>query len=145
MTHKSPAVPVDNTQTASTDLTASSTDNMATTSQPTPNIVIVTYTDAGFSPKTVNLGLGDSVKFVNNSSKKMWIASDPHPVHTGYDGTTVQEHCATGAIPSFDECTAVSKGGTYTFTFGKVGSWGYHNHSSHDDTGTIVVLQQTGS
>ncbi len=98
----------------------------------------VTYSGHGFSPSTVTIAKGGTVTFVNQSSNKMWVASDPHPTHQGYDGTTRSQHCAqgyTGAKP-FDQC---STGNSFTFTFTKTGSWGYHNHDLHQDTGTVVV------
>ncbi len=90
-----------------------------------PQIVLVTYTDSGFAPNTITIKKGDTVKFLNQSSRKMWVASDPHPTHTNY--------------PEFDEKTAVANGGSYQFTFTKIGSWGYHNHFSSRDIGRIIV------
>jgi plastocyanin len=90
-----------------------------------PQVVTVTYSDNGYSPATVNINVGDAVKFVNESSGKMWVASAPHPAHTDY--------------PEFDEKSAVSKGGTYEFTFTKVGSWKYHNHAKATHYGLVVV------
>lgn len=107
---------------------------------------LVTYTNDGFSPATLTVAEGTTVTFVNQSSNPMWIASDPHPTHQGYDGTTRSTHCApgyTGPTP-FDECTTVSPGTSYTFTFTKTGSWGYHNHAGAEDHGTIVVTGGTG-
>jgi plastocyanin len=99
--------------------------------------VTVTYTDSGFSPKSVSITAGTPVTFVNNSSHSMWVASDNHPSHTLYDGTTLQQHCATKT--SFDECSAASAGQTYTFTFTKAGTFEYHNHARANDTGAVVV------
>jgi plastocyanin len=102
--------------------------------------VTVTYTDQGFSPKSVTVKAGQSVTFVDKASVPMWVASAPHPDHTGYDGTSRTTHCAagyTGPAP-FDECTT---GASYTFTFNKVGTWPYHNHLSSSDFGTVVVTQ----
>ena len=128
--------------------TNDSSDTSQTTNTPVmedgtivPKTVTVIYTDSGFSPKSVNISVGDSIKFINNSSKNMWVASDPHPVHTGYDGTSTSQHCVagyTGAAP-FDQCASGAKGASYTFTFSKPGSFGFHNHNSHSDTGTVVV------
>jgi len=95
-----------------------------TTSVPEP-AQIVTYTDSGFSPSIVTIKRGESIKFVNESSEFMWVASNPHPTHTIY--------------PGFDEGKAVGKGGSYTFTFNKTGDWGYHNHVRNIRTGRIVV------
>ncbi len=98
----------------------------------------VTYTSAGFSPKSVTIAKGGTVTFVNQAGSAMWVASDPHPVHTSYDGTSRSQHCAagyTGPKP-FDQCSGT---GNFTFTFDKAGSFGYHNHSNDNDAGTIIV------
>lgn len=98
----------------------------------------VTLTASGFSPSTVTIKEGQSVTFVNKTSSDMWIASDDHPDHIDYDGTSKDTHCAPGyAGPKpFDECgTATS----YTFTFTKAGTFGYHNHADHDLKGTVIV------
>lgn len=99
--------------------------------------VTVTYTDAGFSPKNIDVPPGTTVTFVNNSSHGMWVASDVHPSHTQYDGTTLQQHCATHS--SFDECKPDGSGASYSFTFEKTGSFTYHNHVRANDTGVVVV------
>lgn len=101
--------------------------------------VTVTYTDSGFSPKTVDIAVGTSVTFVNNSSHRMWVASNNHPSHTLYDGTNLQQHCSNGTSTSFDECTAVSAGASYSYTFAKAGTFPYHNHTQANDNGTVVV------
>lgn len=124
----------------STDTTTTQT--TSDTSAPTaPMSATVTYTDAGFSPATVTVAKGGSITFINQSSHRMWVASDPHPTHEGYDGTTRSQHCPasyTGAKP-FDECSAAQAGGSFTFTFNQSGSWGYHNHAVDEDKGTIIV------
>lgn len=87
--------------------------------------VTVNYTNSGFSPSTITIKKGDTVVFVNQSSGSMWVASNPHPTHTDY--------------PAFDEKAAVSSGSSWSFTFDKTGSWGYHNHKDPSSLGTIVV------
>ncbi len=86
---------------------------------------VVTYTDNGFSPASVTIKDGDSVTFKNESNNDMWVASNPHPVHTELAG--------------FDARKNMSKGESYTFTFTKSGTWGYHNHPNSSDAGTVVV------
>jgi plastocyanin len=98
--------------------------------------LVVTLTDDGFSPETLAVKAGQTVTFVNQSRSGMWIASDPHPTHQGYSGTTRSQHCPDTEGIAFDECTV---GDSYTFTFRKVGSWGYHNHVIDEQHGTIVV------
>lgn len=89
--------------------------------------VVVTYTDSGYQPKEVTVNKGTKVTFVNDSSAGMWTASGQHPTHQ--------------LLPGFDQLKSVSKGGTYVYTFEKVGTWKYHNHVSPDVTGTVVVKE----
>lgn len=84
----------------------------------------VDYTDSGFSPATLTVKVGDTVKFVNKSANPMWVASNPHPTHTD--------------LPGFDEKSTATE---YSYTFTKVGSWGFHNHRNPSDGGTIVVTE----
>lgn len=97
----------------------------------------VTYDGSTFSPATVTIAKGSTITWTDTSGT-MWVASNPHPIHSGYDGTTRDQHCAAGYSGSapFDECSA---GSTFSFTFNKTGSWGYHDHLNHGATGTIVV------
>src|SRR5688572_2163589 len=67
-----------------------------------------------FSPATITVKKGTTVTWTNAGSAKVWIASDPHPVHNGY--------------PGFDSGTDLSAGESFSFTFDRPGSWGYHNH-----------------
>ena len=107
------------------------------------------YTDAGFSPQTITITAGETVLWTNRSSKLMWVASAKHPDHTVYDGTSLAEHCADGALKagatSFDQCTAVVKGSTYSFVFDKLGTWKYHDHVNATKFGTVIVTAQASS
>ena len=85
----------------------------------------VSYDGQNFSPATLNVVAGQSVMFVNNSSGLMWVASDPHPVHTGLSG--------------FDSKEGIKAGESYVFTFSEVGEWGYHNHLNSAQTGMVIV------
>jgi plastocyanin len=102
---------------------------------------VITYTDTGFSPATVTVRVGDTVRFTNASSGGMWVGSDNHPTHTEYDDTSTRDHCVGGVAVrgAFDECNASASGASWTFTFTKAGTFGYHNHTSAGKTGTIVV------
>jgi hypothetical protein len=127
--------------TATTKTGTTGAQSGSTITGPSRPVITINYTNAGFSPKLATIPRDTTVNFVNNSDSLMWIASDPHPTHQGYSGTTVSQHCPDTANNSFDECTAVGRGNSYTFTFLKVGTWGYHNHENHESTGTIVVTQ----
>ena len=101
--------------------------------------VTVTYSDTGFTPKEITITLGTKVNFVNQSSKGMWVASAKHPDHTVYSGTGLIQHCPDTTNTSFDECTAVASGGSYSFIFNKEGTWKYHNHVDATKFGTVIV------
>lgn len=102
-------------------------------------VVSVTYTDDGYSPSTVEISAGDTVTFMNDSSKGMWTASALHPTHRIYDGTSLNDHCNNGSSDAFDACREVQPGDSWSFTFNKAGEWGYHNHTFPGDTGAVIV------
>lgn len=85
----------------------------------------ISYTDSGFSPSNITISVGTTVVFVNNSASSMWVASDPHPVHTD--------------LSEFDANRGYASGETYSFTFMAAGEWGFHNHLRPGDVGTITV------
>lgn len=85
----------------------------------------VFYTEAGFSPSVLRVGINTTVVFRNQSKGKMWIASNPHPTHTDY--------------PDFDARGCYEIGSDYAFTFTKKGVWGYHDHLRPSSTGVIIV------
>lgn len=101
--------------------------------------VTVTYSDSGYSPQAITVAEGETVTWVNESSKKMWVASAMHPTHTMYDGTSLKEHCASDATDSFDACQEVNQGETYSFTFEKAGEWKYHDHIDASKYGSVTV------
>ncbi|OGC84885.1 hypothetical protein A3F55_00170 [Candidatus Adlerbacteria bacterium RIFCSPHIGHO2_12_FULL_53_18] len=97
----------------------------------------VAYSSTGFSPSTVTVKVGGTVTWSAQGGSQMWVASAQHPTHTAYDGTTLQEHCGTGAASgAFDQCAS---GTSYSFTFNKAGTWRYHNHSNSSHFGTVIV------
>ena len=86
---------------------------------------IVEVTSSGFSPKTLEINAGDTVRFVNKDSSKHWPASDFHPTHRLY--------------PGFDALRGLAQGEEYSFKFDKKGSWTYHDHLNPGTKGTIIV------
>ena len=100
---------------------------------------VVTYTDSGFSPATVEVSVGETVLFRNESSQSFWPASAIHPTHQLYPGSDIALCGTAEAAGIFDACGSISSGGTYSFTFNEAGEWKYHNHLRATQTGTIVV------
>lgn len=108
---------------------------------PASSAALVTLTDSGFTPATVTVNVGDTVRFQNDSARGMWVGSDEHPTHTDYDGTSTREHCADGMNTNgtFDQCGSSNAGSTWEYTFTKSGTFGYHNHVGASSKGTIIV------
>lgn len=90
-------------------------------------IFTVTYTDEGYSPRTITIKLGDTVEFLNESSGKFWPASAVHPTHEIY--------------PEFDPKRELGAGETYSPTFSRAGTWNYHDHLKPSQKGTIIVQE----
>lgn len=103
----------------------------------TQNIVV--YTDSGYSPNTLRVKVGTNITFKNQSSRAMWPASDLHPTHRLYSGTSLTEHCPDTAGTAFDACTGIQPGNSWSFTFNKKGTWKYHDHLNPSSIGTIIV------
>lgn len=89
--------------------------------------VSVAYGTGGFVPNTVTVKKGTSVVWTNQGQGGMWVASAIHPTHQ--------------LLPGFDQLKSVGAGGTYEYTFTKVGTWKYHNHVQPADTGTVIVTE----
>ena len=102
----------------------------------TGEIIVVTYTDEGFSPKEISVAKGQTVRFINKSSGNMWVGSAQHPDHIVYSGTSLKDHCPDVDGNSFDQCES---GDEYSFTFMKVGEWRYHNHVKPNEFGKVTV------
>jgi len=86
---------------------------------------IVEYTDDGFSPNQITINKGETVRFVNKSSRSMWVASNVHPAHT--------------ILSTFDQFGTSEFGESYQYTFDQIGEWEYHDHVNASETGVIVV------
>jgi len=120
-----PASPLVVNNTPSVTPSATPMPSPAETGTPVPKIT-VRYTSTGFSPATFTVNKGETVRFINETTGRMSVASDPHPTHTIY--------------PEFDQYKTSARGqSTFDFTFEKIGTWGYHNHAQASHTGTVIV------
>ena len=79
----------------------------------------------GFVPSTLEIKIGDTVTFKNESGKGMWVASNPHPSHSD--------------TPEFDAGISIANGNSWSFVFTEEGSFSYHNHLNSSQGGKIVV------
>jgi len=88
-------------------------------------IYTISYKAGVFSPTNLRIHSGDTVKFKNDSSSSIRVASDPHPEHNNLMG--------------FDSAGDIPSGSTYSFTFAAKGIFGYHNERKLTEIGTIIV------
>ncbi len=86
--------------------------------------VSVALTATGYAPPSVTVKVGQVVTWTNTSGSSATVSSDPHPTHTD--------------LPELDSPT-LGNGDSYSFTFTKVGTWGYHNHLDPSVEGTVIV------
>ncbi len=84
----------------------------------------VSITADGFVPATLIMNKNTKVTFTNNDSKPRQLQANPHP-----NGTS---------LPDF-KSKVLSSSQTYTYTFSKSGSFGYHDHLDPKVNGTIEV------
>ncbi|HLD26190.1 MAG TPA: hypothetical protein VJC05_04070 [Candidatus Andersenbacteria bacterium] len=105
--------------------TATSAVSATTTPTPAASGVTISMTETGFAPATVRIKAGSTVTFVNDGQALHWPASDVHPTHD--------------VLPGFDSRGGVATGGSYAYTFTKVGSWRFHDHLNPQFAGTVVV------
>jgi plastocyanin len=102
--------------------TGNSNNNSSQTVSQTPEIDI---TENGFKPSEITVKQGTSVIFKNTDTDGHWPASNPHPTHTD--------------LPGFDALQPIATGNTYSYTFTKLGTWGYHDHLHPNLHGSVIV------
>lgn len=100
-------------------------DGDTTQSDEISNTLKVSYTSGGFSPSSLTVNAGDTVTFTNNGNSQMWVASNPHPIHTN--------------LSAFDNRKGIASGEAYKFTFETAGEYFYHDHLNIGYGGTIIV------
>lgn len=102
---------------------------------------IVSYSDSGFSPVSLEIKKGDTIVFSNQSGREVWPASALHPTHTVYPGSDIKKCGTEDAGVIFDACRGLAAGESWPFQFNEVGEWKYHNHLNPNDFGTIKVVE----
>jgi len=129
-----------NSNTSDSGSVPSSSSNSGTTSQSNPSgSNTIAITSSGYSPSTLTINKGDTVTFVNQGSSSNWPASNVHPTHTSYPGSSIQKCGSSQESNIFDACHGLRGGESYSFTFNDAGSWRYHDHLHPTSGGTIVV------
>jgi len=96
-----------------------------TIASPTPvQTNLVSIKDGAISPKFIKINLSRTVVFQNLDKTPIKITSDPHPDHSD--------------LPDLYS-PPIYKGETYTYTFIRAGSWGYHLEDNPSVKGEVVV------
>jgi len=109
-----------------------------TTATPTSE-VIIKITANGFEPKEVEITKGTKVTWINEQPNPSWPASDVHPTHEVYPGSSIKKCGTPEQDKIFDACRGLNKGESWSFVFNEVGEWYYHDHLNPSWTGEIVV------
>lgn len=102
-----------------------SDEDIIKTKELTKNNLTIVYTNEGFNPKEIKIKKDETIKFINLSDRKMWVASNDHPAHDIY--------------PEFDQKEISLRDAEYSFKFEKTGTWGFHNHLYAGHEGTVIV------
>jgi plastocyanin len=114
-----------------------------TTPTPTPTAttseVIIKITANGFEPKEVEISKGTKVTWINEQPNPSWPASDVHPTHEVYPGSSIKKCGTPEQDKIFDACRGLNQGESWSFVFNEVGEWYYHDHLNPSLKGEIVV------
>ena len=116
-----------NSQTSSQDNNTSQTQTAPV--EETKGAATIIATDLGFDIKEVTINAGESITWVNNSSRTIQIGSANHPDHKINPDLTGGEYVVE--IPAGQSKTVSA--GT------KVGRWAFHNHLKPSEGGTVVI------
>ena|SRR5258708_4914914 len=90
-------------------------------------VTIVTYDGTSFNPQIISINRGESVRFVNKSSRAMRIASNT------YQNIPI--------FPGFNQVKSVGRNGTYALSFVDPGVWGYHNMDQDPTVVGVVYVK----
>lgn len=85
----------------------------------------VFYRSGVFGPTNIRIHVGDSVKFENNGFTPIRIISD--------------SVAGKLELADFDSKIEIAPNSSYTYTFSKIGIFGYHNYSNDNESGSVIV------
>lgn len=88
-------------------------------------LYIISYTNRGFEPNTLQIAQREGVRFINRSDKAMRVFA-------------VEEN--NQVYGSLSQSKSVGKGETFDFLFTLPGNWAYYNKNNPADRGTVVVV-----
>jgi plastocyanin len=125
-------------ETSTLNITTTSPTTLSATATPTTE-VIIKITANGFEPKEVEITKGKKVTWINEQPNPSWPASDVHPTHEVYPGSSIKKCGTPEQNKIFDACHGLKQGESWSFVFNEVGEWYYHDHLNPSWKGEIVV------
>lgn len=105
--------------------------NYQVLNQSSEDTVMIVLGEDGFEPEHVTIEAGTRVVFSTTRDEFYWPASNVHPTHEMY--------------AAFDPRDAITPDDTWTFQFDEVGIYPYHDHIAPIYSGTITVVETTGT
>ncbi len=90
-----------------------------------PREYSVFYKVGVFGPTNIRIHMGDSVRFENDSFTSVRVISD-----------SVSKKLV---LADFDSKTDIPPNQSFTYTFSKIGIFGYHNYNNPDENGSVIV------
>src|SRR3989338_6399512 len=124
-------------ETPEENLSSSQEEIISETPEPTEHLVEITL--EGFVPKDLEIKKGEKVTWINKLATESRPASNFHPTHTNYPGSSIIKCGTAEEKEAFDSCRNLNKGESYSFVFNEIGSWTYHNHLQPSKDGKIIV------
>jgi len=95
---------------------------------------LISYTDSGFEPDVLVIPLDATVRFANNTSAPLWIAS------RGDEAVRMYPQAPHGCGPSgIDSCRGLPSQDAWQFTFTVPGTWRIVNALKESHSVVIVV------
>lgn len=94
---------------------------------------LAAYTDRGFEPSMITIKRGETVRFTNNSSHDVWIASSGANVQI-YPRT--QEVCGSSDL---DSCEPFAPQDFWQFRFDIAGEWEVVNNLDKSKSAKVIV------
>lgn len=85
---------------------------------------IVIRFPGGFYPEIVHVEKGESIRFINLTSKPSWPAAGAHPTHSSY--------------PAFDPKAGIAPWHSWAFTFTQEGAFTFHDHLAPEMSGIVI-------
>jgi plastocyanin len=92
---------------------------------------LISYTNRGFEPRSLAASRGETIRFTNNSSGKLWVAAD------GSEAEIYPRTRAGCGSSDLDSCEPIVPQDFWEFTFELPGTW--HVVNNLDESKGVVI------